>query len=97
MKTIVHEEFFDQISLVPEANNKIVHAIGRKYLHDVPDDRPATYLHERLRFDLCLLGQAGPQSSGKYDSFHKLIPIDPAGKYAEKHGAQEQKLNNGLP
>ena len=36
-------------TLVPAANNKIIDAVNRMHLHDMPEDWRAAYFHHRFR------------------------------------------------
>ncbi|MCG3771106.1 MAG: hypothetical protein JW384_02286 [Nitrosomonadaceae bacterium] len=48
MEKVVSEIFLDYISLIAQAHDEIVDAVGRINFHDVPQDRLATYLDHWL-------------------------------------------------
>ena len=50
VEKIVRKALFDRVALLTKANDKIVDAVSRKDLKDVPEDRFPTDLYHRLRF-----------------------------------------------
>ena len=64
-RVVVQEVALDLIALVAERQHELVEAVARVVLHDVPQDRPAADLDERLRTHLGLLGQARARAAAQ--------------------------------
>ena len=62
VKEVVRKELLDHIAFVAAANHKLVDPMGRVYLHDMPEDRHASYFDHRLRLFICFLGNPGAES-----------------------------------
>ena len=60
---IVHEKAFDHRSPMPQGNVKLLQAMMSVMLHDVPDDRMASYLDHRLGLDLVIFRQTSAESA----------------------------------
>lgn len=65
--------FLDDVALVAEAYDEIVYAVRRVDFHDVPNDRLAADFDHGFRFGDGFFGEAGSESSGKYDCFHVYL------------------------
>lgn len=52
MEEIVREILFDDVAFVATADNKVIHAVVRVHLHDVPEDRTAADLDHRLGLEV---------------------------------------------
>jgi hypothetical protein len=63
----------DDVALVAETYDEIVYAVRRVDFHDVPNDRFAADLDHGFRFGDGFFGEAGSESSGKYDCFHVYL------------------------
>src|SRR5664280_3576836 len=70
VQDIVGEILLDGIPLVPKTDDKILNAIGRICLHDMPQDRLTTDFDHRLRAKSRLLTQPRTDSSCKDDCLH---------------------------
>ena len=69
-RVVVEEVALDLIALVAERQHELVEAVPRVVLHDVPEDRPAADLDERLRPHLGLLGQARARAAAQNHDRH---------------------------
>lgn len=58
MQEVIGKILLDDIALVAQADDKIVDAVGRKYFHDVPDDRFTADLDHRLRLEMRFLADS---------------------------------------
>src|SRR5690606_27916930 len=68
----VEEVVLDDLTLVAQCDDELVHAAGLEDLHDVPQDGPAAYLHHGLGPRGGLLGQAGAEAPCQDHSLHAL-------------------------
>src|SRR5690348_2986438 len=70
MIMIVAEILFDHLSLVAASDDELAEPRRGVHRHDVPKDRAATDLDQRLRSNRRLLGQPRPQAAGENDGPH---------------------------
>src|SRR5450830_1800882 len=70
VQDIVGKILLDGISFVPKTDDKILNAIGRICLHDMPEDGLATDFNHWLRAKSRLLTQSRTDSSCKDDCLH---------------------------
>ena len=84
MEVVVGEVFLDDIALVAAADDKVVDAMGRIDLHDVPQDRAAADFHHRLRDADRFLGQPGSKTAGQNDALHQIHSFQTPGHLARK-------------
>ena len=68
----MHEVFFDQVSLIAEANNKLIETKMAIDLHDMPKDGFATDFNHGLGPGFSLFGYTGAETTGKNDNFHQF-------------------------
>lgn len=73
MQKIVGEVFLYDIALVPAANHKIVNAVMRISLHDMPQDRLTSDLDHGFGANRSFLTNSRSQASGKDNCFHFLL------------------------
>jgi hypothetical protein len=52
VKEIICEPLFDILLLISGADYEVIEPIVRVFLHDVPEDRPATNFNHRFRLKL---------------------------------------------
>jgi hypothetical protein len=75
VQEVVREVFLDQVALVPEADDELVHAVRRVDLHDVPEHRLAADLDHGLGPEHRFLADAGAHAPGQDHALHRfLIP-----------------------
>src|SRR5215469_1185980 len=67
---VAREVFFDEMTLVPAANDEIIYSMMRVQLHDVPQDRFSADLDHGLRLDLRFLAQPRAKTASEYNCFH---------------------------
>ena len=72
---VIEEVLLDHLPFVPQTQHEILEPVVRVELHDVPEDRPISHLHERLGFELALLTQARALSAAENDDFHENITL----------------------
>ena len=72
MQKIISKIFFNHITLVAQANNKVVEAVRRIYLHDMPQDGHIPNFDHRLGLEHGFLGKARTQPAGENDYFHRV-------------------------
>ena len=84
-RVVVQEVALDLIALVPERQHELVEAVPRVVLHDVPEDRPAADLDERLRPHLGLLGQARARAAAQDHHGNRVSHATPRGAAAAKY------------
>src|ERR1019366_9290418 len=70
VKEVICEVFLDDISLVAAADDKLIHAMCRIELHDVPEYRLTSDLHHRLGFEIGFLGDTGTKAPCQDHRFH---------------------------
>ena len=70
VKKIVGKVFFNDISFVAAAYNKVVYAVSGVELHDVPEDWFASYFDHGFWLEVRLFGDSRPQASCENDCFH---------------------------
>ena len=69
---VVKEVVADQIAAIAQAQDEILVAVVRVVAHQVPDDRTAPTLHERLRDRVRMLAQTRAESAAEQNDFHEL-------------------------
>jgi hypothetical protein len=74
---VIQKIVLDDIALITTANNKVVEAMMRVQLHNVPDNRPAADFDQRLGNYGCLFAQPGSMAAGKNDNLHGKLPVQP--------------------
>src|ERR1700683_1297890 len=67
VQVVIGEVFFDQITLVAQANNEIAQSELGIDLHDMPKNRAAADLDQRLWPDFGFFGKPAAKTSGQYD------------------------------
>ena len=70
---VVAEVLLDHVALVAAADHEIVEAVGRVDLHDVPEDRLAADLDQRLGPDGAFLADAGAVAARQDDHLHVAV------------------------
>ena len=72
-RVIVQEVPLDLIAFVAERQHELVEAVLRVVLHDVPQDRAAADLDERLRTEFRVLGQPSAGPAAQDDDWNPLV------------------------
>jgi len=72
VQEVIREILLDHITLVATANHKIIHAMRRVDLHDVPEDRFASDLDHGLGLKVSFFGKARSEATGENDCFQFL-------------------------
>ncbi len=70
VQEVIRKIFLDHVALVATAHDEIVNAERAVDLEDVPENRQAAYLHQRLGTHHGFFGEAGAPTTGKDDGFH---------------------------
>src|SRR5439155_18961211 len=94
-RLIVQEIFLDHISPVSKAQNEITKAVMRVQLHDVPQDRAAADLNQRLRTELSFFTQARPETAAQGNYFHEGIRSDDCGSLISPGGRRMEATAYG--
>src|SRR3989338_5701227 len=68
--TVTHKILPNQLTLIAQSQNKVIKAIMRIKLHNMPKNRPAPNLNQRLRNLLSKLPQTGAPAAAKNDCLH---------------------------
>ena len=76
VQEVVSEVLFDNIAFIAAADDKVVDSVGGVELHDVPEDWFASNFDHGLWLEVRLFGDAGSETSGEDNGFHKFKPID---------------------
>ncbi len=74
-RLVVQEIFLDHVSAIAKAQHEIAKPVVRVQLHDVPENRTPTHVHQRLWPELGLFAQAGAQSAAKNNYLHLRIML----------------------
>src|SRR5258708_16795800 len=69
---IVRQPLLDHMALVAEANDEIVDPVVAIHLHDMPEDRAAADLDQRLRPGRRILADPRSSPARQYDCFHRI-------------------------
>ena len=72
VEKIIGKVFFDNMLFVAAAYNKIIVAISRINLHDVPKNRHAAYLDHWLGNKMTFFAYPCSESTCKNDRFHEI-------------------------
>ena len=75
MEEVVREVLLDHVAAIAATDDELLNAMSGVGLHDVPKDRVPAHLNHWLGSRLCLLGEAGTQTTGKNHGLHKRHPI----------------------
>src|SRR5262249_48995102 len=67
---LLEEPALEHVAAIAEREHELAHAVMRVVLHDVPQDRPAADLDQRLRSSLRLLGEPAAEAAGEDDDLH---------------------------
>jgi hypothetical protein len=70
MQEIIKKIFLNNIPLVAQANDKIVKPLGRKYFHDMPEDRLIPDLDHRFWSQMGFFRDPGSQAAGENYHLH---------------------------
>src|SRR5215472_10907091 len=92
---VAREVFFDEMTLVPAANDEIIYAMMRVQLHDVPQDRSSADLDHGLRLDLRFLAQPRAKTASEYDCLH-IGPFLPQRTLMEERASARLLLCAGV-
>src|SRR6266702_8740521 len=71
IEKIVGEILFYDDALIPQADDKVVDAMRRINIHDMPENRALTHLHHRLRSQYGLFAEPAAQPSCEDNCFHR--------------------------
>ena len=73
VQEVVREVLLDEVALVAAADHEVIHAIRDINFHNVPNNRLAADLDHRLGLEVGLFGDAGTETIGEDNGFHKLL------------------------
>src|SRR5690606_16172845 len=90
----VEEILLDDLALVSQRNDELVHALGRIDVHDVPEDRLASDLHHRLGLEDRLFRESGPQPAGQDHRLHRATSSGTVGDPSAAEGSNSVVHSN---
>jgi hypothetical protein len=71
VQNVIRKIFLDHIAAISGANDEIVDALTRIYVHDVPDNRESADLDHWFGPQMAFLGNASAQAARQDHDFHQ--------------------------
>ncbi|MNY47304.1 hypothetical protein D3C86_1825650 [compost metagenome] len=76
MQKVIGEIFLDQVAFIATADDKIIDAVLRVDLHDVPENWSISNLNHRFGTGTCFFADPSPQAASQNYRFHKRSSCD---------------------